>query len=147
MKIFKIKTEINAPFDKVWNGFGEKLFNALQPSFPATEVLRFDGCNIGDVVETNIKFFGIKQPFYAVIIDNAVNAQQACFTDIGTKLPFFLKAWQHKHIISSAGENTSIITDEIHFASWNKVAEAFLLPVIYGQLYMRKPVYRKFFQQ
>lgn len=147
MKKFKINTLAEAPFEVVWKGFDEELFLALQPKFPKTEILRFDGSEVGDEVQTNINFFGIKQPFYAEIIEREGIGTKAFFTDIGTKLPFFLTGWQHRHIVTKISANTSLITDEIQFCSYNLFAEVFLLPVIYGQLWSRKNIYKKYFSQ
>ncbi|MGZ5243269.1 MAG: hypothetical protein ACXWDO_01830 [Bacteroidia bacterium] len=145
MKKFRISTKINAPFETVWKGFDEKLFLALQPKFPETEILRFDGSDIGDKVQTNIVLPGIKLPFYAEIIAQKATDTEAFFIDKGTKLPFFLTFWQHKHIVTKITANTSQITDEIQFCSHNFFMEAFLYPVIYGQLWSRKSAYKKYF--
>jgi ligand-binding SRPBCC domain-containing protein len=132
--------------EKVWNGFDRKLFDALLPKFPHTKVLRFDGCNIGDEVHTELHFFGQKQKFYARIIEREIKPSCAYFIDKGIILPFFLSSWQHKHIITRLTENTCSITDEIQFSfKDNVLAEAFLFPIIYAQLFLRKPVYKKYF--
>jgi len=132
--------------EKVWQGFNNELFKALLPGFPQTRILRFDGCNVGDEVHTELHFLGIKQRFDARIITRRETANEYYFIDEGIKLPFFLTYWQHKHIVSRLTINSCIITDEIHYALNNNVlAEAFLWPVIYAQLFLRKPIYKKHF--
>ena len=145
MKSFRIKTKVNASFGKVWQGFDYKLFTALQPSFPRTEVKRFDGCLPGNEVHTVLHFLGMKQVFNARIINREENTESAYFTDEGTQMPFFLSYWKHKHKVEKNTENTSHIIDEITFTGPNAFTEAFFYPIIYSQMLLRKPIYKKYF--
>ena len=49
MKIL-VQTPISRPYDEVFKGFNQKLFEALKPPLLNLKVERFDGCNKGDEV-------------------------------------------------------------------------------------------------
>ncbi|RYD76341.1 MAG: hypothetical protein EOP53_14870 [Sphingobacteriales bacterium] len=147
MKHFVIETIVNAPMEKVWQNFDIHLFHALQPAFPKTEILQFDGSEPGNEVKIILHILGLKQRFFARIVDRKESAAENYFIDEGTETPFFIKTWRHKHIVSRLDENSSVIKDNITFSSPNKIMEAFFYPVLYAQMYFRKAVYRKYFSQ
>jgi len=141
-----IKTAVNQSIDSVWSGFDQSLFGKLAPPFPPVNLLRFDGSEQGDEVHLELNFIFFKQIWVSVITENVKTDKEIYFIDRGTRLPFFLKFWQHKHrIVKSVDMKRgihSLIIDEIEFES----PFGFLLyPVLFLQFLYRKPIYRKIF--
>lgn len=145
MKI-NISTPVAQSMETVWNGFDQHLFSKLAPPFPPVRLLRFDGSEQGDEVHLELNFIFFKQTWVSVITENVKTEKEIYFIDKGTKLPFFLKYWQHKHrIVKSVDMKRgihSLIIDEIEFES----PFGFLLyPALFLQFLYRKPIYRKIF--
>jgi len=141
-----IETAVNQSIDSVWSGFDQSLFGKLAPPFPPVNLLRFDGSEQGDEVHLELNFIFFKQIWVSVITENVKTDKEIYFIDRGTRLPFFLKFWQHKHrIVKSVDMKRgihSLIIDEIEFES----PFGFLLyPVLFLQFLYRKPIYRKIF--
>ncbi|MEZ4685197.1 MAG: hypothetical protein R3B47_03775 [Bacteroidia bacterium] len=67
------------------------MFEKLSPPGAGVELLRFDGSEEGDEVHIRMSlFFGlIKQDWFARIIEDGQNEQEAWFIDEGIRLPFF----------------------------------------------------------
>lgn len=130
--------------EKVWEGFDERLFEALAPPFPPVKVLAFGGCSKGDVVSLELNFLVFKQKWTSVIIDQKSTPDEIYFIDQGTQLPFFLSSWQHKHRIVKT-QNGSTITDEIRYKSPFWLTDYILFPLMYVQFSYRKPIYQKVF--
>ena len=127
-------------------GFTEKLFLQLNPPFPPVRLLRFDGSAKGDIVSLELNFLLFKQTWISEITEDKTDEKEFYFIDKGVKLPFFLKAWTHKHRILKDGEG-SIIRDEIEFEGPFGLMTLLLYPVLYLQFMYRKPIYRKFFKR
>ncbi|HEY0110143.1 MAG TPA: hypothetical protein VGB67_10975 [Fibrella sp.] len=143
MKI-TIRTYVNCPLPAVWAGFDQSLFNRLSPPFPPVRVLRFDGCMTGDVVSLELNFILFRQVWNSDIIDQKETEDEIYFIDQGTKLPFFLKAWHHKHRLIRQGEGT-VIADEITFQTPNRLLDYVMYPLMWVQFAYRKPIYRRAF--
>jgi ligand-binding SRPBCC domain-containing protein len=143
MKIY-IATPVQQSAEAVYQGFDMQLFKALAPSFPKLHILRFDGSRVGDEVHIALGIFGWKIRWDAAIIDYADTKEMIYFTDEGKQLPFFLKTWQHKHIMKRAGKGSMLI-DDITFSSGWWLGDLLLYPVLYGQFYARKRVYQQYF--
>lgn len=143
MKI-NLSTQVNQDYLSVKNGFDETLFTKLSPPFPPVKLARFDGSEIGDVVSLELNFLLFKQNWTSEISESQTTESECYFVDIGTKLPFFLKEWRHKHRIVKEGNN-SIIRDEIEFSAPFGLATLLLYPAIYLQFLYRKPIYKKIF--
>ena len=143
MKI-SISTPVGQNMEKVWAGFDEELFGALAPPFPPVKVLAFEGCRPGDVVSLELNFILFKQNWTSIITEQKTTPNEIYFIDKGTKLPFFLRFWEHKHRILSA-ESGSIIVDEITFESPFAPTDYILFPFMYLQFLYRKPIYKKIF--
>jgi ligand-binding SRPBCC domain-containing protein len=145
----KIATTLHntTPHD-VYRGFDEKLFVRLAPPFPLLKLLRFDGCNTGDLVHVQLDFLLFKQQWHAQIIDNQTHADKIFFIDQGTKLPFFLKYWRHTHHITPGTlPYTTIIIDDITYNTPLKILDFLMFPVLYAQFLYRKPIYKKIFNK
>lgn len=141
----KISTSVNSSIENVWQKFDSKLFLKLAPPFPPVKLIRFDGCLTNDVVELELNFFGFKQRWDALIIEHQITETEIYFIDKGAKLPFFLKSWNHKHIIKKTENGTEII-DNINYESKNSFFTLLLFPVLYFQFLYRKPIYKKYFK-
>lgn len=144
MKI-KISTQVQEPIEKVWQKFDKNLFAKLAPPFPPVKVLKFDGCLTNDVVELELDFFIAKQRWDALIVEHVIAENEIYFIDKGTKLPFFLKSWQHKHRIKKH-ESGSEIIDDIDYESKHIFFTILLYPVLYLQFLYRKPIYKSIFK-
>ena len=142
----RICTEVEQDYLSVFKKFDLTLLKRLKPPLIGLSVLRFDGCNKGDVINTEINIFGLKQKWNAMITEISQNENENYFTDEGTKLPFFLKSWKHVHRIISKN-NGSIIIDSINFKSPNIFFDSLLYPVIYFQFYFRKHIYKSYFKK
>ncbi|MBO0929842.1 SRPBCC family protein [Fibrella aquatilis] len=139
-----IRTPVQAPLEAVWAGFDRQLFDQLSPPFPPVTVLRFDGCLTGDVVSLELNFILFKQVWNSDIIDQQTTDAEIFFIDQGTKLPFFLKAWHHKHRLIEQGTGT-VIADEITFQTPNRLFDYLFYPLLWAQFMYRKPIYRRVF--
>ena len=140
-----IKTFVKKSPAEVFEKFDRDLFVKLKPPGIGLKIIRFDGCNEGDVVELELNFGLFKQKWISRISEFVRTDNEIYFVDesYGKDLPFFLKAWKHKHIIKSSEKGTVII-DDINYKS--PLGLNFLsYPAIYFQMWYRKPVYKKEF--
>ncbi|MFY7825646.1 MAG: SRPBCC family protein [Flectobacillus sp.] len=144
MNIF-LKTPVEQSIQEVWEGFDEKLFKALAPPFPPFRVLRFDGCVTGDKVGIELDFIFFKQNWESDIVEHQKTEEEYFFVDKGTKLPFFLSSWQHKHRIVRVHTQTYII-DDIKYNTPNIILDFLIYPVLYLQFLYRKPIYKRYFK-
>ncbi len=140
----KISTKVQQDFLKVKDGFNEQLFLRLNPPFPFVRLLRFDGCEKGDLVSIELDFVLFKQMWESQIIEDSLDDSKFHFIDVGDKLPFFLSKWKHTHIIKRI-EGGSEIIDDIDFYAYNLLFTWVLYPILYLQFLYRKPIYRKVF--
>jgi ligand-binding SRPBCC domain-containing protein len=144
MKI-NIQTSVNQNLPNVWKGFDLTLFKKLSPPFPPVEVKEFGGCMKGDQVHLQLNFLLFKQDWISDIIDQQTTETEIFFIDVGTKLPFFLSEWHHKHRLVKHGSGTKII-DEINFKTPTILTDLLFYPLMYLQFLYRKPIYKKIFQ-
>ncbi|MCK8494318.1 hypothetical protein M0L20_20795 [Spirosoma sp. RP8] len=141
-----LKTHVNQPIATVWNGFDRSLFNRLSPPFPPVEVVRFDGCLQGDVVHLRLNFLLVKQDWVSLIVDQQSTDQEIYFVDQGTRLPFFLTSWHHRHRLLRDSGNGTVIVDDIRFKTPFLVADILLYPVMWLLFTYRKPIYKRTFR-
>lgn len=148
MKLYHIllETSVEQDYDSVFTQFDLKLFKALQPPFPPSEVVRFDGSEVGN--EVHIKLFtGFKWEIWkSVISERQLGPNEHYFTDKGIQLPSFLKQWEHKHRVKKGTKGSTII-DDITFALSSPLLYPVYYPAIYGQFALRKPIYKKYFRK
>jgi ligand-binding SRPBCC domain-containing protein len=143
MKIV-VRTRVAAPMPQVMAGFTRELFLKLAPPFPPVQLLRFDGCKVGDEVHLRLNFILFKQTWTSLITDAWDTPTATGFEDQGRQLPLFLGYWRHKHRLEPAGTGTVII-DDIEYQAPIKALSFMLWPVLYLQFAYRKPVYRRVF--
>lgn len=140
----EISTKVNQSLLKVWEGFNLELFSKLAPPFPPVKVKEFGGCLKGDKVHLELNFLLFKQDWISNIMDQKRTESEIYFIDEGTKLPFFLSYWKHKHRLVKEGEGTNII-DEITFKTPTILTDYLFYPLMYLQFLYRKPIYKKVF--
>jgi ligand-binding SRPBCC domain-containing protein len=141
-----IKSRIeNIQADEVFARFNEELFLALAPKFPPSKLLRFDGCKTGDLVEIEMQLPIIgKQYWTSKITQHSSDSQvRHFFRDEGVKLPFFLSAWQHDHIIEQQGKDV-IIVDDIHYKAKFPIPDFLVYPQLYKTFSIRTKIYKSF---
>ena len=146
-----ISTPVKQSLPVVWSGFDRTLFDKLSPPFPPVHVVRFDGCLKGDVVHLQLDFFLFKQDWISLIVDQQQTEQEIFFVDEGTRLPFFLQYWQHRHrlvrIKSADVIEQTLIIDDITFKTPFWLMDYLIYPVLWLQFAYRKPIYRKMFNR
>jgi ligand-binding SRPBCC domain-containing protein len=141
-----VSTTVKNDIDTIWNGFDQTLFLKLAPPFPPVKLLRFDGCKTKDIVSLELNFLLFKQEWTSEIIDSVRTEEENYFIDKGTKLPFFLKTWYHKHRIVRTTCGAEIV-DDVYFSSGYILIDWLLFPVLYLQFAYRIPIYKKIFNQ
>lgn len=141
----KISTKVNQSLLNVWEGFNLELFSKLAPPFPPVEVKEFGGCLKGDKVHLELNFLLFKQDWISDIVEQNRTESEIYFIDEGTKLPFFLSYWQHRHRMVKDGEHT-IIIDDITFKTPTILTDYLFYPLMYLQFLYRKPIYKKVFE-
>jgi ligand-binding SRPBCC domain-containing protein len=140
-----IHTRVKQPYQQVWAGFDETLFRSLAPPFPPVKVLQFDGCLREDVVSLELNFLFFKQQWTSRITDQQTTEKEIFFVDEGTKLPFFLRYWRHKHRLISTPDGHTVIADEIEFKTPFPLMDYLMYPALWAQFMYRKPIYRRVF--
>lgn len=144
MKI-KLKTNVERAVSEVFAGFNEDLFQALNPPFPPVRVLRFDGCQLHHETHLLLDFIFFKQKWISINTDYSYQAKEIFFVDEGKQLPFFLKYWKHKHLITIDSAQKTCIIDDITFKSPFFLLDLLLYPIMWLQFALRKPIYKKYF--
>ncbi len=144
MKI-TINTLVDQRLPQVIAGFNGDLFLKLNPPFPKVRLIRFDGCKTGDIVSLELNFLLFKQVWTSEIVDDQSDPTEFYFIDKGTKLPFFFKSWEHKHILRVKDDKTVVI-DDISYQTPTLLTDWLMYPLLYLQFLYRKPIYRKVFR-
>ncbi|TDQ12920.1 ligand-binding SRPBCC domain-containing protein [Algoriphagus boseongensis] len=141
-----LETTVEQGYLDVKSGFTEKLFKKLSPPFPPVKVIRFDGCEKGDLVSLELNFLLFKQKWTSEIKEGFTNEFEFCFVDEGIELPFFLKKWHHRHRVISSGIQSKI-RDEITFEAPLGLLTLLLYPAMWVLFSYRKPIYKKMFKR
>ena len=140
----KIETKVKGEPSKIMAGFTRDLFEKLNPPFPKAHLMRYDGNKPGDEVHIKLNFLIFNQTWFSKITDFHESETSCYFIDEGTRLPFFLTRWKHKHIIQKLNEDNSKIIEDIEFES-----PLILLPFVYlgivFQMKYRSPIYKRIF--
>ncbi len=147
MKIYT-STSVKGQPKSILRQFDRKLFEALAPPGIRINLLRFDGSVKGDEVHIEMLPLGIsllRQEWKSLITENENGETESWFVDEGTKLPWFLKKWKHRHIVRKLNAEEGEIIDDITYESSFFLIGWLLYPVMFLQFYYRKPIYRKYF--
>lgn len=144
------KTQVDQALPQVWAGFDRRLFERLTPAFPPVRIIRFDGCLRGDVVHLQLNFFLFRQDWISLIVDQKTTPDEIYFIDQGSRLPFFLSYWQHKHRLCrvtdpKTAQEQTVIIDDITFRTPFLLTNVLVYPVLWIQFMGRKFTYKKSF--
>jgi len=124
----------------------QRLFEALIPRFPRTELVRYDGQTQGSIVWMRLHLPLLPaQDWRTTLTEVQDNGRQAWFIDESDLLPFFLARWHHRHVVASAGDTHSTIIDDVTFDTPWWLPAWLLFPVLWAQFAARKPAYRRYF--
>lgn len=145
MKI-QVKTLVEQNLTAVKEGFTKELFLALNPPFPKVDLLQFDGCKKGDVVSLRLKFPFFSQVWTSDIVEDSESEEEWKFVDVGVKLPFFLKTWEHRHIVRKTNQGSEII-DDIDFTTGTILTDFIMYPGLIVQFINRRPIYKRWFKK
>lgn len=146
-----LKTSVRQSPSTVWVGFDRALFNRLSPPFPPVRVVRFDGCQRGDVVHLRLNFFFVQPDWVSRIVEQqtlgpAERPQEIFFVDEGERLPFFLRSWRHRHrLLRDDATGGTIVVDDVTYRTPFWLTDYLLYPVLWLQFAYRKPIYRRVF--
>jgi len=138
-----IETKVQSNIDDVFKGFDEKLFVKLNPPLMPGKLIRFDGSKEGDEVHLDFPL-GFKWISH-IVADEQTN-DTYYFKDVGVKLPFPLKKWEHQHIIKRINNNESKIIDNIDYHTFSTILDYIIYPFMWLIFAYRKPIYKKSFQ-
>lgn len=146
-----LKTRVRQPLTTVWAGFDRTLFNRLSPPVPPVRVLRFDGCQTGDIVHLRLNFGLFRQDWISRITDQQTlppnnPPDEIYFIDQGTQLPFFLTYWHHRHRLLRHPAGGTIIADDVTFRTPFRLTDYLFYPLLWLQFAYRKPIYRQVFR-
>ncbi len=145
------QTIVIAPLAEVWARFDRQLFERLSPPFPPVTVVRFDGCQRGDIVQLRLNFLLFQQAWTSLIVEQQETDTEIFFVDEGIQLPFFLRAWRHRHRLIAqrglSGEPQTVIVDEITFQTPNRLTDWVFYPLLWLQFVYRQPIYRQYFNK
>jgi ligand-binding SRPBCC domain-containing protein len=146
MPSIKFKTTVAQPPAKVWEGFNEALFKALNPPFPPVRLKQF-GMAAGERVELELRFPGFPQRWVSYLPESGPLPEGGYrFVDIGEELPFFLREWRHRHLLEPAPRGGTWIIDDVFYRTPNALLDTLLYPALWLQFAYRRPIYRKFFR-
>ncbi len=129
----------------IWQQFDNNLLEKANPPWVSAELMRYDGNQVDDQVHLRINLVLFKQDWVSVITHYHEDENGYDFIDEGKQLPFFLKSWQHHHVIRKEGGGTTII-DDIRFNTGTWLTDLLFYPLLYMQFWYRKPVYKKYFK-
>jgi len=141
-----LKTHVNQDITEVWQGFNRVLFNRLSPPFPPVEIIRFDGCLEGDVVHLRLNFLLFRQDWISLIVDQQTTEKEIYFVDQGTRLPFFLVNWHHRHRLLGDPKGGTLIVDDIVFRTPFRLTDILIYPLMWLLFFYRKPIYKQTFR-
>ena len=142
MPSFRVRTRVNAPMQDVWTQFDATLLKKLSPPFPQVRIVRFDGCQTGDIVTLELNLM-LAKPLWTSKITDSVQGEQACyFVDEGVEMPLGLTAWRHEHRMEKIDPKSTYIVDDISFKSKNWLLDYLLLPLFWGMIVYRIPFYK-----
>ncbi len=128
----------------IWEGFDQHLLERLNPPWVSAKLVRYDGNQPGDKVQLALNLLVTKQNWISEITDYQHTPEQIYFVDQGKQLPFFLKQWQHWHLIRAV-EGGAEVVDDVRFSTGTLLTDGLLYPALFAQFWYRKPIYLKAF--
>ena len=148
MNIFRYNQKVkikHIEYDIVCEQFNNLEFVKYLTQFQPVKVLKWDGINNG--CEAIFKIWLFKWHVFSVVHDN-YNKQENClsFYDNGTKLPFGIINWNHKHQIEINGKSV-VIFDNLKFEHNNLLLALLLYPILISPILIRKILYPLYFKK
>ena len=134
-----LQSKVIGDLTDVYNRFDHNLFSYLLP--PGAQLIAFGGSSKGDIVHLKLPIAG---EWISEITENGMSADNCYFIDEGRKLPFPLKKWKHKHILSRAGDGT-IIEDNMTFSTGSIIGDLMFYPVLLLSFLPRIWQYKSYF--
>jgi ligand-binding SRPBCC domain-containing protein len=148
MPVIHLKTQVKSSLAGVRAGFNEQLFLALSPPFPVVRIHVFEGCEKGNRVQLSLNFGIFTQTWHGLVTESSTAEGQWYFIDEGVILPFPLKTWRHKHLVTETGQqNGSCIHDMIQYSTGNALLDILTYPAYFALFLYRKPIYKKLFSK
>ncbi len=144
MKIY-LESEVEKKASEVFSLFNKDLFLKLAPPFPPSRLIRFDGSKRGDLVHLQV-WNGGWQDWISEIIADGESENSFYFVDQGTKLPWPLKEWNHRHVVKAGLDGGSVIVDHIEYSTGSNVLDKMIFPFLKAQFKYRQPIYKKEFK-
>ena len=141
-----LKTSVNCLFEKVRDGFDQKLLETLNPPGISLKIEQFDGIYAGAQMRMRVESLFTSTLWTGGITQFCSKKQFWCFIDEGHILPTGLKSWKHIHAVVRKN-NETLIYDRVYFSGKNRFFTVFWYPAILLMLGIRKPRYRKYFEQ
>jgi len=145
MKI-RLVTEINKSFDFVSAHFDRKLFSFLLPPKSVAKLIRYDGFSPGDQIHIQFKL-PWSADWISQITSTRVNSEVFEFVDIGAKLPYGLRGWEHQHLVEKRGNDLTLIVDNMNFKTGCRVMDWLYYPILFMVFYPRKAQYKTYYDE
>ena len=139
MKI-TLRSSVNGEMEVIQGHFDANLFRYLLP--PGAQLIEFGGSRKGDRVHLNLPIVG---EWISEITEDKATDDIFYFIDVGKKLPFPIKKWQHKHILRRNGKKT-IIEDHMKFSTGTMVSDILFYPFLYFSFLPRTWQYGRYFR-
>jgi ligand-binding SRPBCC domain-containing protein len=136
-----LKSKVACELENVHNRFDGELFKYLLP--PGAQLIAFGGSTKGDIVHLKLPLAG---EWISEITENGKSPDSYYFIDEGKKLPFPLKKWKHKHILTAEGKDT-IIEDNMTFSSGYSILDLFIYPLLLVSFLPRIKQYKSYFDR
>ena len=133
-----LKTNVQQSPPEVWAGFNQSLFEKLAPPFPRIRLLRYDGSTAGCTVEVELNFMFFRQIWQSDITEQSETKDEIWFIDQGSRLPFFLKFWRHRHRLLRIESGTQIV-DDIEYRTGSSVMDYLMFPLMWAQFAYLRP--------
>lgn len=135
----QLKSIVEQDLETVYNRFDADLFVYLLP--PGANLIQFGGSKKGDVVHLKLPVAG---EWVSLITEDDKTNDSYYFIDEGKKLPFPLKSWKHKHILTRI-EGKTIIEDNMTFSTGYSLLDLLFYPVLYLSFLPRTWQYKSYF--
>ena len=135
-----LKSIVEQDLESVYNRFDADLFVYLLP--PGAKLIQFGGSKKGDIVHLKLPVAG---EWVSLITEDGKTNDSYYFVDEGKKLPFPLKYWKHKHILTKL-ESRTIIEDNMTFSTGYSFLDLLFYPVLYLSFLPRTWQYKSYFK-
>ncbi|GAB3826537.1 SRPBCC family protein [Hymenobacter jeollabukensis] len=142
-----LRTAVAQSPAEVWAGFTRQLFLDLAPPLPQMRLLRFDGCQRGDVVEIELHLgpLGFGRWTSLITEHGELPGGGRYFVDEGQQLPGPLRFWRHRHLLEARPGGGCVIVEDLEYRTASPLLDGLLRPAVWAQFAWRRPIYRRYF--